>query len=243
MFTDPETEGLVVYSASDLAAAARCEYALLRSFDAQLGRGPKISGDDELLARTADLGDDHEQRHLEALREDVEVTVIGRPRYTIAGLTAAAAQTMDAIERRAPAIYQAAMFDGRFAGFADFLTLDTGGRYRLRDTKLARSVKVEALLQLAAYADTLAAAGVPVADEIDLLLGDGAVATYRVDDLVRRFTVGALGDLQSGLRRQRSDRPRGQFRHLALVAGQLVHGGDAGIQQAGPLADPHAGDQ
>ena len=187
MFTDPETEGLVVYSASDLAAAARCEYALLRSFDAQLGRGPKISGDDELLARTADLGDDHEQRHLEALREDVEVTVIGRPRYTVAGLTAAAAQTMDAIERRAPAIYQAAMFDGRFAGFADFLTLQAGprgGRYRLRDTKLARSVKVEALLQLAAYADTLAAAGVPVADEIDLLLGDGAVATYRVDELL-----------------------------------------------------------
>ena len=30
----------VVYSASDLAAAARCEYALLRAFDAKLGRGP-----------------------------------------------------------------------------------------------------------------------------------------------------------------------------------------------------------
>lgn len=184
MFSDPGTAGLVIYSASDLAAAARCEYALLRSFDAHLGRGPKTSGDDELLARTADLGDDHEQRHLEALREQVEVTVIGRPRYTVAGLTAAAEQTMAAIERRAPAIYQAAMFDGRFAGFADFLTLDADGRYRLRDTKLARSVKVEALLQLAAYADTLGAAGVPVADEIDLLLGDGAVATYRVDELL-----------------------------------------------------------
>ena len=37
----------------------------------------------------------------------------------------------------------------------------TGPRYRLRDTKLARSVKVEALLQLAAYAETLTDAGVP----------------------------------------------------------------------------------
>ena len=55
------------------------------------------------------------------------------------------------------------MFDGRFVGFADFLVLETARRYRLRDTKLARSVKVEALLQLAAYAETLAAAGVPVA--------------------------------------------------------------------------------
>ena len=90
---------------------------------------------------------------------------------------------MRAVERRAPVIYQAAMFDGRFVGFADFLVLD-GERYRLRDTKLARSVKVEALLQLAAYADTLAEAGVPVADEVELVLGDGATDGYRVDELL-----------------------------------------------------------
>ncbi len=75
------------------------------------------------------------------------------------------------------------MFDGRFVGFADFLVLD-GEHYRLRDTKLARSVKVEALLQLAAYADALARAGVPVAPEVELVLGDDAVARYRVDELL-----------------------------------------------------------
>ncbi|PXX08122.1 TM0106 family RecB-like putative nuclease [Mycolicibacterium moriokaense] len=175
----------VIYSASDLAAAARCEYALLRSFDAQLGWGPRVAVEDELLARTAKLGGEHEQRHLDELRElaDDTVAIIGRPNYTVAGLTAAADQTMRAVERRAPVIYQAAMFDGRFVGFADFLIFD-GERYRLRDTKLARSVKVEALLQLAAYADTLAAAGVPVAPEVELVLGDGATATYRVDELL-----------------------------------------------------------
>jgi uncharacterized protein len=177
----------VIYSASDLAAAARCEYALLRSFDAQLGRGPKVSAADELLARTAALGHDHEQRHLEELRTEDAVTVIGRPPYTVAGLTAAAEQTMAAVERRSPAIYQAAMFDGRFAGFADFLHLESGPagrRYRLRDTKLSRSVKVEALLQLAAYADALTTAGVPVAAEVELVLGDGAVSRYQVDELL-----------------------------------------------------------
>ncbi|MEN3321116.1 MAG: hypothetical protein V7643_4518, partial [Mycobacterium sp.] len=173
----------VIYSASDLAAAARCEYALLRSFDAQLGWGPAVSVEDELLARTAKLGGEHEQRHLDALREDDTVAIIGRPKYTVAGLTAAAEQTMRAVERRSPVIYQAAMFDGRFIGFADFLVLD-GTQYRLRDTKLARSVKVEALLQLAAYADALAAAGVPVAAEVELVLGDDATATYRVDELL-----------------------------------------------------------
>ena len=144
----------VIYSASDLAAAARCEYSLLRSFDAQLGWGPPVAVEDELLARTAKLGGEHEQRHLDELRSaaDDTVAVIGRPPYTVAGLTAAAEATMRAVERRAPVIYQAAMFDGRFVGFADFLVFD-GQQYRLRDTKLARSVKVEALLQLAAYAD------------------------------------------------------------------------------------------
>ncbi|MDT5182396.1 MAG: hypothetical protein QOI29_554 [Mycobacterium sp.] len=175
----------VIYSASDLAAAARCEYALLRSFDAQLGRGPRVAVEDELLARTAKLGVEHEQRHLDELRElaDDTVAIIGRPKYTVAGLIAAADQTMRAVDRRAPVIYQAAMFDGRFVGFADFLVFD-GTRYRLRDTKLARSVKVEALLQLAAYADTLATAGVPVAPEVELVLGDGATASYRVDELL-----------------------------------------------------------
>ena len=175
----------VIYSASDLAAAARCEYALLRSFDAQLGWGPPVSVEDELLARTAKLGGEHEHRHLDELRSraDESVAVIGRPKYTVAGLTAAAEQTMRAVVRRAPVIYQAAMFDGRFAGFADFLVFD-GERYRLRDTKLARSVKVESLLQLAAYAEVLAAAGVPVAPEVELLLGDGATAGYRVDELI-----------------------------------------------------------
>jgi uncharacterized protein len=175
----------VIYSASDLAAAARCEYALLRSFDAQLGWGLPVAVEDELLARTAKLGGEHEQRHLDELRElaDDTVAIIGRPSYTVAGLTAAADRTLEAVDRRAPVIYQAAMFDGRFVGFADFLVFD-GTQYRLRDTKLARSVKVEALLQLAAYADMLAAAGVPVAPEVELVLGDGATASYRVDELL-----------------------------------------------------------
>ena len=175
----------IVYSASDLAAAARCEYALLRDFDAKLGRAPAVSVEDELLARTAALGTEHERRRLDQYRDEFGdgVAVIGRPAYTLAGLTAAAEATRRAIANRAPVVYQAAMFDGRFVGFADFLVLD-GERYRVTDTKLARSAKVPALLQLAAYADALAGAGVPVAPEAELELGDGTVVRYRVGDLI-----------------------------------------------------------
>jgi predicted RecB family nuclease len=175
----------IIYSASDLAAAARCEFALLRDFDAKLGWGPAVTVEDELFARTAALGDDHERRELERLRGEFAdaVAIIGRPPYTLAGLAAAAQATQRAIAEGAPAVYQAAMFDGRFVGFADFLVRD-GERYRVVDTKLARSAKVTALLQLAAYADALAASGVAVAPEAELRLGDGTAARYRVGDLV-----------------------------------------------------------
>lgn len=178
-------DGRVIYSASDLAAAARCEYALLRSFDAHLRRGPAVSPADDLLARTGALGNDHEQRHLDDIRShaDGAVTVIGRPSYTVDSITAAADATRRAVDANAAVIYQAAMFDGRFVGFADFLIRD-GESYRLRDTKLARSVHVEALLQLAAYADALIAAGVPVHDKVELLLGSGTLARYRIDEVL-----------------------------------------------------------
>src|SRR3984957_19418126 len=134
----------VIYSASDLASAARCEYALLREFDAKLGRGQRVDVTDELLARTASLGDEHEQRRLDQLRDehDGDVAVIGRPfPFTIENINAAAAQTRRAIDRGAQVIYQAAMFDGRFVGFADFL-VRRGGQDQGRDTQLARSAKV-----------------------------------------------------------------------------------------------------
>ncbi|HEX4390496.1 MAG TPA: TM0106 family RecB-like putative nuclease, partial [Mycobacterium sp.] len=175
----------VIYSASDLASAARCEYALLREFDAKLGWGQRVSVTDELLERTASLGDEHEQRRLDQLRDEhSDVAVIGRPfPFTIENITAAAAQTRRAIDRGAPVIYQAAMFDGRFVGFADFL-VRRDGQYQVSDTKLARSAKVTALLQIAAYADTLSHAGLPVAQEAELVLGNGTAVNYRVDELI-----------------------------------------------------------
>ncbi len=175
----------IVYSASDLAAAARCEYALLRDFDARLGWGPAVAIEDELFARTVALGNEHERRELDRLRDEFgdAVAIIGRPAYTLAGLAAAAGATQRAIADHAPVVYQAAMFDGRLVGFADFLVRD-GRQYRLIDTKLARSPQVTALLQLAAYADALAASGVPVAPEAELQLGDGTAVRYRLCDLI-----------------------------------------------------------
>jgi len=176
----------VVYSASDLASAARCEYALLRAFDAKLGWAPAPPRDDELLARTATLGDAHEAHHLSGLRARFGAGVASipfPPTFTLDGLHAVAAATKNAFEQGHPVVYQAAMFDGRFIGFADFVVLE-GQHYQVCDTKLARSAKVTALLQLAAYADSLTATGVPVSPEVRLILGDRSAIDYPATDLV-----------------------------------------------------------
>ncbi|HET9876440.1 MAG TPA: nuclease, partial [Mycobacterium sp.] len=174
----------VVYSATDLSCAAECEYALLRTFDAKLGRGPALSAD-PLTMHLAMLGRRHEYCQLDRLRDEFggAVTVIGRPAYTRAGLASATEATLRAVAGGAPVVYQAAAFDGRFVGFADFLVRD-GSCYRVRDAKLARSAKSGALLQVTAYAQTLSHAGVPIAPEVELILGDGSLVSHRTDEQI-----------------------------------------------------------
>jgi predicted RecB family nuclease len=60
-------EGRLIWTASDLTAAAECEYALLRTVDYRLGWAEKLNlPDDPLQEQIARLGDRHEQRLPEA---------------------------------------------------------------------------------------------------------------------------------------------------------------------------------
>ena len=55
-----EDEGRIVWSASDLKAAAECEFAWLRAIDAKLGRvAPVDEPDDPTLRRAGELGGEH----------------------------------------------------------------------------------------------------------------------------------------------------------------------------------------
>ncbi|MCW2523032.1 MAG: hypothetical protein JWO63_1367 [Frankiales bacterium] len=195
----------VMFSPSDLTAAISCEFALLRQLDVLLGRAePVASDEDPMLARTAALGAVHEARALERFTErfgryDAEagtgVFLVGRPtRSSAESLASAAEQTRGALRSGADVIYQAALVRGRFSGFADFLvrTPATGGAanaadqrpsWAVYDTKLARHAKVGALLQLASYADEVAALGGRVDSQVHLLLGDGQTSSHDLVDL------------------------------------------------------------
>ena len=178
------SDGTVVYSASDLTAAAGCEWAVMRRLDARLGRiEPPPVTTDEMLERAARLGDRHEQRFLEQLRSRVDVVEIPRPNRptdpsNVVELTTAA------FERNAAAVYQAAFFDGRFLGYADFIVRNHEGRYEVYDTKLARHAKITALLQLAAYGEQLQRLGILTGETVSLILGDDSISEHRLVDIL-----------------------------------------------------------
>jgi len=210
--SDRGGEPVVVHSASDLVVAAECEFRLLRRLDELLGRVPRADREaDVMLERTAALGDAHERRVLGEYvarfgRSDGGpggVVEVGAPtRLTRDGLEAAHGATLAAVEAGADVVAQASFFDGEFHGRADFLVRDPLGdpdvgpgrpgehaaaalpRYAVLETKLARRAKVTALLQLAAYADQLAAARVDPTDAVHLVLGTRVTSSHRLAELL-----------------------------------------------------------
>ena len=178
------SDSTVVYSASDLSAAASCEWAVMRKLDSRLGRieAPPATTDD-MLERAARLGDRHEQRFLESLRRLMHVVEIPRPERS-SNPAAVVELTTAAFQGEAPAVYQAAFFDGRFLGYADFIIRNLDGLYEVYDTKLARHAKITALLQLAAYGEQLQKLGIPTAARVCLILGDDSVSEHRLADIL-----------------------------------------------------------
>jgi len=223
-----EQDARIVWSASDLKAAAECEFAWLRAIDAKIGRvAPVDDPEDATLERAARLGTAHELRVLDddRARFGAAVREIPAARSSDAEALAEAVRLTDEAlaDPTVEVVYQAAFATDEFVGFADFLVREPDGspdatrRWIVQDTKLARRARVTALMQLAAYVDQLDRLGVPRADEVQLLLGDGSTSTHRVDDLLPVF----------GVRRERLRSLIADRRVELGVAGPAIAWGDA----------------
>ncbi|WP_418908405.1 TM0106 family RecB-like putative nuclease [Glutamicibacter endophyticus] len=187
-----------IYSPSDISVAVGCEYQCLYLLDVKLGRRAKPDfATDEMLERTAVLGDAHEQRVLARLRERFgaydPATATGvkefadRPQMSESALRAAHEATMEVLRSGADVVFQATFFDGHMVGFADFLVRQPDGSWAVWDTKLARHARVSALLQLAAYADQLQAEGIAVHPVASLVLGDDSTSEHRIAEILPVF--------------------------------------------------------
>ena len=198
----------LVHSARDVVLAAECEHALLRRVDEVLGRSPRTERvADATLARTLALGAAHERRALEEHRARFgEAPAGGGPGGVVEVMPPAAttwdelagahARTLGALERGADVVAQAAFFDGRFHGRADFLVradrAEGAGegsrpRYAVWEAKLARRAQVPALLQVGAYAEQLAAAGVDPTSHGHLLLGTQEATAHLLAEVLPVF--------------------------------------------------------
>ena len=199
---------VIVYSASDLAKAASCEFATLRALDVKLKRAEATSSSDPMLERAAELGDLHEHKVLDRYRTDFGEGVAGAGggvveisadhRYDEPTLIAKREETLAVLRGGADVVFQGSFFDGRFHGRSDFL-VRRGEAYAVYDTKLARHAKISALLQLAAYADQLLRGGITVHPQVGLILGDGEESLHDVRDLLpvyleRRVRLQAILD-------------------------------------------------
>ncbi|MUN62873.1 TM0106 family RecB-like putative nuclease [Kocuria sediminis] len=221
-------DGKLHWSASDLTAAAGCEYTILRTLDYKLGWADPIEEKkDPFLEHIGRLGDRHEAGLLGNLQMERNVAVLNHidPPYTMTKVQAAGEATREAFLGEPEVIYQAAFFDGEFFGYADFIERANDG-WVVCDAKLARSAKPKALLQLGAYAHQVQQMGLPLSKTVSLLLGNGERADFRVSDVLPVF-----------LER------REQLRHLLAshqAGGVAVVWGDERLVACGKCPECHA---
>lgn len=182
-----KVDGEVVLSATDLTRHTACAHTTtleLAFLDGAIELRP--AGPDPDGALIAAKGDEHEAAVLEKLIEGRTSVTIPR-RLSDARAEAA---TVSAMRDGVDVIYQAAFADGRWSGRADFLlrndtTSSAWGAwsYDVADTKLARTLKVPALIQMAGYAERLTVLqGVPPR-QLAVITGDGAVHPWRMLDV------------------------------------------------------------
>ena len=188
-------DGQPVYSATDLVGFLACGHLtdLERCALAGLTRRPERT--DPQLDRIRKRGYEHEQRYKSDLAAGGrQVTDLDEPHdepWTAdkgARLRMRAEQTVEAIQRGDDIIFQACFFDGTWLGFADFLlrverpTPTLPWSYEVADTKLARSVKASAVLQLCSYSEHLARIQGVEPEQMHVVLGGSAreVAHFRV---------------------------------------------------------------
>ncbi|HUG30244.1 MAG TPA: TM0106 family RecB-like putative nuclease [Candidatus Limnocylindria bacterium] len=192
-------DGQPVYAATDLVGFLACSHRLALERAALGGLVKKPIRADPAMDLIAKRGTAHEQRYRDELiasgRTVVEITPDGSIADRGDVLRAAAAATIDALKRGVDIVYQATFFDGRWVGYADFLLkMDTPSdlgpwSYEVADTKLARSIKGSAVLQICSYVEQLTAIQGVQPELLHVVLGGSKreTASLRVADYMAYY--------------------------------------------------------
>jgi predicted RecB family nuclease len=173
-------DGSLRLSPSDLANYLACSH--LTTLEVAVARGAltrphRDNPQAELVARK---GDEHEAAYLGELQAQGK-TVLELPRD--ANFDANAAATAEAIRVQShDVIYQACFAADGWRGYADFLERQPAGTYEAVDTKLARTAKPAAVLQLCFYSQELGRIQGRLPERLHVVLGTRERESFRLAD-------------------------------------------------------------
>lgn len=189
----------LIFSATDLSNFLACPHLSLLERRTALG-GPKPPYfEDPGLEVLRVRGHEHERNYLADLQRNgrnvLEIREPARELPRDKWWRQYAAATAEAMRAGVDAIYQAALFDGTWAGKPDFLlrverASELGAwSYEVVDTKLAREAKGGALLQVLLYSDLLAEVQGVAPEFVHLALGGPQARTesFRVTEYAAYF--------------------------------------------------------
>ena len=189
-------DGTLVLSATDLVGYLACDHLATLELGRVQGLWDKpIRKDDPTIELIQQKGELHEAQYLADLRAqgltivEIEKTDLRTPGQ----LRNAQALTLEAMRSGADVIFQATFFDGRWRGHADFLFKRDdrpspalgSWSYDVADTKLARSVKAGAILQMCVYADLLEKLQGIAPEWLYVITGDRTMHGHRTDPISR----------------------------------------------------------
>src|ERR1700680_65691 len=166
-----------MFSASDVANFLACHHLMTLDRAQAVGQIERPYFDDPGIELLRELGARHEQAYFRYLvdTQSLEIADIA----TNVPWAEAVASTLDALRRGASVIYQATFQNGPWHGRADFLmrvqkpSILGAWSYEPLETKLARSAKAGALVQLCFYADLLYQIQEVQPDRVHIVLGSG----------------------------------------------------------------------
>ncbi len=166
-----------MYFATNVANFLGCPHITTLNREQEEGQISKKVFADPGRSLLRKLGLEHEQKYLDELKVR-GLKVVEIP--TDVSWSEAAVATREAMVQGADVIYQATFIQEPWAGRADFLIRVetpcelTAWSYEVVETKLAKSTKARALIQLCFYSELLAAIQGKVPERMHVVLGRGA---------------------------------------------------------------------
>jgi len=180
-----------MFSATDIVNFLACRHLAVLEHETAAGKREKPFFRDPSQELLRELGIRHEQNYLRELVTGKNLNVAQIPEAL--SWAEAIAETRRALRSGADVVYQGTLADGTWGGRSDFLvkverpSVLGSWSYEVVETKLARSARANAVLQLCFYSDILDKIQGGVPERMHVVLGDSRLESFPVARYIAYF--------------------------------------------------------